>query len=259
VMMIEIPGRGAPTTVRVLPVAGALARREGVLAVASVLAAWATWRISIWHEVATAYGYEAFPGYSERLSSFSPEDLYSNALGVRLGMGVVSERAFGTDEEYDRAFAAFLALALERLEAQPVEVARAVMASLDGRWWDSERRLPDPRLVLRRSFATDDPVVPWRAEDAFAPGEVPEPLASACAGARTRPLHVPSGIGHVEAADVVSMTWAPEGWGDDLPYADPDRRVVDVRSLDALVAEVHAMFEAELGPGFDQPGPIAAP
>lgn len=254
---IEIPGHGAATTIVVAPVPEHLIAREGPIAIAGALAAWTTYRMSIWHEISTGYGYEMVGGFSERPSSFSPEDLYSNALGIRLGLAVLDERGFGTDEEYDRLVAAYIEEALGLLEVQPLEVSRAIMASLDGLWWDSSRRLPDNLLVTRRAFPGDaEHVRPWRAEDAFAVGDVPAVLATSCGGARTRPLAVPTGIGRLSAPDVVSIRWAPESWAErTLPFADPEHPVVDERDLERLAADVRALLERELGAGFDAPGP----
>ena len=39
--------------------------------------------LSVWHEIATWYGISYIPMVNEKYSSFSPEDLYSNLLGVK--------------------------------------------------------------------------------------------------------------------------------------------------------------------------------
>lgn len=257
---IEIPGHGAAATIVVGPVPPGVIEREGLLAVAGALAAWTTFRISIWHEVSTWYGYQSVSGFSEQPSTFSPEDLYSNALGIRLALALLAEHHFATDEDYDRAFTAYFEEALARIEVQPIETSRAVMGALDGRWWDSNVRLPDNMLVRRRAFPRDDDrVLPWRAEDAFAEDEVPEVLATACRGAHTRSLSIPHGVGHLRAQDLVSIVWVPEGWAEHtLPHGDADHGIVEERSLDVLVADVHAALEAALGPGFDSPRPRSA-
>lgn len=40
--------------------------------------------LSVWHEIATWYGVSSVPLVSEQFSSFSPEDVYSNLLGLCL-------------------------------------------------------------------------------------------------------------------------------------------------------------------------------
>ncbi|TOM58444.1 hypothetical protein CGH73_26665, partial [Vibrio parahaemolyticus] len=53
------------------------------------LAAKLAFQLAVWHEIAQWYGYQSVPGFSEGISAFSPEDLYSNLLGARLAMTVI--------------------------------------------------------------------------------------------------------------------------------------------------------------------------
>jgi hypothetical protein len=248
-----VPGHGAETTVTVAPIPPRILRDDGALEVATILAAWTTWRVSIWHEVSTWYGYESVSGFSERPSTFSPEDLYSNALGIGLGVAIAEGRDFATDEVYSLVLGALLEGALDRLDAQPLPVSRAIMHALDERWWSSAVSLPDDHLVLRRALPTaGDRVVPWRAEDAFADGEVPASLATACADAPTRSLRVPSHVGPMRADELVSIHWAPEGWAEGRLPA-PGAAGVDDGDLDALVADVARGLGETLGPHFARP------
>lgn len=256
---IRIPGRGGETTIVVHPVPAALIEREGAMAIAAEIAAWVTWRVTLWHEITTWFGYQSVSGFSERPSTFSIEDLYSNALGIRLGRAVLDDRGFADRDGYDAVIAAFLREALERLEVLSLEESRAVMSTLDGRWWDSQQRLPNDLLVRRRAFPTGDREArPWRAEDAFGEGAVPEPLASRCGGAETRALALTSRVGRVPARELVSVSWVPEAWArEGFPFADPSRRVVDERELEHLTELVHDGLEEVLGAGFDAPRPSA--
>ncbi len=151
----RIPGHGAATTIVVAGVPPALIEREGRLDAAMALAAWAAFRISIWHELATWFGYQTVSGFSEQPSAFSPEDLYSNALGIRLGLAVLAEHDFRSDADYDLAIEAFLIEGLRRLGAIPRSDAREVMTALDGRWWDSARRVPDDLEFVLARLAVD--------------------------------------------------------------------------------------------------------
>ncbi|OWA85706.1 hypothetical protein BV377_29140, partial [Klebsiella pneumoniae] len=42
------------------------------------LAGHLAFEIALWHEIAQWYGFQSVPGFSEEISAFSPEDLYSN-------------------------------------------------------------------------------------------------------------------------------------------------------------------------------------
>ena len=256
---IEIPGHGGLTTIRVAPIPDAEIARDGALVIAAALAAWTAYRISIWHEVSSWYGNEMVAGFSERPSAFSLEDLYSNALGVRLGIAILEERGFASDTQYDLTIEAFLRAALERLEVQSRETSRSIMTSLDGTWWDSSRRLPDNLLVRRRAFPGEmDRVLPWRAEAAFDHAHLPVVLRAACGGAATRWLVVPTEVGRHAVRDLVRITWIPEAWAQEsLPRGASGEREVDERQLEVLVDAVHEALALALGPGFDQPGPLA--
>jgi hypothetical protein len=256
---VRISGHGAPTTI-VLDPLPASAWEDDPLRVASLLAAWVTWRIGIWHEVATWWGYQMIAGFSEQPSAFSPEDLYSNALGIRLGRAVIEAGRFESDAVYQTAIAAYVHEALVRLGAVDRETARSIMHALDGRWWDSAQRLPHPELVLRRAFPDAGPQVrPWRAIDAFDEG-FDLPVLRVCAGADERPLALSSQLDGRPISERVHVVVEPEAWAREggLPSTDPS--IVSEGELDTLVARTHEAMEAVLGEGFDAPrGPIAGP
>ncbi len=90
----DIPGDGAQRRIFVAPIRGEVIARHGTLAIAIALAEWTASQLSTRHELATWWGWESTPGFSERLSAFSLEDLYSNALGIRVGAGVVRDSGF---------------------------------------------------------------------------------------------------------------------------------------------------------------------
>jgi hypothetical protein len=251
---IDFRTDGAATTVQVDAIPEELLAREGPMDLATTLAAWAAYRISIWHEIASWYGAETIPGISERLSTFSPEDLYSNVLGIRLGVAVLEAREIATDDDYAHALMAYAHEALERLDAVPLEDARAIMTSLDGRWWDSSHPLPEVLMIPRRAFpAGNGVVVPWRAEQAFEPGEVPAVLAHDCGEAPTRSLRVREHVGSTPVSELVHITWRPEGWADaSFPFPDPESRAVSERDLDALVETTRDSMREVLGAHFDE-------
>lgn len=262
-MTLEIPGFGAPATLIIDAIPSRVLAHETPLTVAAAVAGWIAYRIGIWHEVMTWYGYEMVAGFSEQPSAFSPEDLYSNLLGIRLAMAALDERNFGNSGEYNAAIAAYIDAALDRLEAQPLAVGRAIMTGLDGAWWDASRRLPDNLLVLHRRFPSEaDTLTPWRAEDAHHSDDATTPssqllsatLQEACGETRASTLAIPGDVGRLSARSFVHLSWAPEGWAQaSFPFPDPASQRVDERALEGLVAQAHAEMQAVLGPGFDHP------
>jgi hypothetical protein len=254
---LELDGDGATRVIEVAPISEALLARVGRAEVAAALAGWVTFQLSIWHELASWFGYENLPGYSERVSAFSPEDLYSNALGLRLGTAIAREGGLFSRVNYDELTEAWLATALEHLGAVPTADGREVMAALDGRWWNSAKVLPDSTLVLKRFMNVESPVAPWRLDDAL--GDVPRPssLLERCTGQTPAlPLRVPDQVGGLSIPQVVTITWKPGAWaGADFPWPHPGRREVTVDDFPGLLEKTRQGLEAQLGAGATRPGP----
>ncbi|UJL39971.1 DUF4056 domain-containing protein [Salmonella enterica subsp. enterica serovar Kentucky] len=102
------------------------------------------WRsVAEWHEIAQWYGFESVRGFSEGVSAFSPEDLYSNLAGARLAASLIVGGQTKTQEMYNTAMETALRQALTQLAAQPAQITRFQFDMLDGRWWNSQRRVPE--------------------------------------------------------------------------------------------------------------------
>jgi hypothetical protein len=112
------------------------------LRLAISLAQWTAYQLSIWHEIITWYGWSSLRGWSEQASAFSPEDLCSNLVGIRIAGGVYAMGRVASETLYDASVAAWLASALDLLGAVPREVGEEAIAAVDGLWWDSGARLP---------------------------------------------------------------------------------------------------------------------
>lgn len=252
---ITVTTDDAETSIFLSPVPDALVDREGPSRVAATLAAWVAFQIAVWHEVSTWFGYQTLPGFSEQVSAFSIEDLYSDALGIRLGAAAIEDPGLRDILAYERELDGLLEETLRELGARPLDQSRAIMGALDGRWWSSQRRLPDPDLVMRRAFPpTSDVIEPWRARDAFDLGEVPAVVQHACGDALPRPLVIADQLDGTSVRELVRVEWRPTAWADArLPFRDPSRRVVTDRDMPHLVAAAHDELGALLGPGFDAP------
>ena len=123
---------------------------------AAWLAAHLAFQVAEWHEIAQWYGFESVPGFSEGVSAFSPEDLYSNLLGARLAVSLILEGQTVSQGVYEVAMGTALRQALVHLGAQSPELTRFHFDMLDGRWWNSRRRVPEKYLVLRRNYQMGD-------------------------------------------------------------------------------------------------------
>lgn len=253
---IEVPPQGAVTRLRVRPIAAATLAARGRIPIAVELAQWLAYQLSIWHEIATFYGYTGIAGWPEKLSAFSPEDLYSNELGIRLAGGILLAKGARSDLEYGLSMDAWLERALRRLGAVPVEDSRSAMLALDGAWWDSAKRIPDWTLVKRRQLDTGPVVRPWRLEDAKAGTHgVVTPVARCASAAPALAFRLHEDLAGVPFRDLATVELEVddalvEGG---FPLPRPGSRLVTQDDFPAIIAAVrHAIVET-FGSGSDAP------
>jgi hypothetical protein len=185
---IELPNEGGARRVHLRPLPPDLVERYGLRRVAITVAQWLAFELSVWHEIATAYGWSAFELYPEYLSAFSPEDLYSNLLGIKIAGGLlVNAGEAETDVLYDREMDEWLRTTLAYLQPANADAGAEAMQLVDGVWWDSHARLPDPRLVLRRNTEAGMELTPWVVSRAYASPAMQAWVDRHCGGAE-RPL-----------------------------------------------------------------------
>lgn len=245
---IDWPEEGTKRRVVVKPLPEGLLARHGRWKTAAMLASWAVYQLSTWHEVVTWYGFESVPGVSERLSSFSPEDVYSNVLGINLATGLILAGEIRSREEYDLAMQAWIREGLRRLGVVSKDGARAAMQAVDGLWWDSSKRVPEFTLVTRRYIHTEPQVPAWLVS---APA-----VREACSGQPPPlPLVIDHRIGEREISDLVTVefefgTWLPKNFP--LPLAEGT--TVTQADFPVIMDDIRREGAASLGPEFDKPG-----
>ncbi|EOX4350681.1 DUF4056 domain-containing protein [Vibrio cholerae] len=115
-------------------------------------AAFIAFQLAQWHEIAQWFGLTYVSGFHEQASAFSPEDLYSNMLGANLARDVLLANPDANKQEFEKIFAHLLEDELRKLKAQPSSVTQQKIQQLEGIWWDSQRRLPDKWLLLKRDY-----------------------------------------------------------------------------------------------------------
>ncbi|MCC8378490.1 DUF4056 domain-containing protein [Xenorhabdus sp. PB30.3] len=131
------------------------------------LAAKLAFQLAAWHEIAQWYGYQSIPGFSEAISAFSPEDLYSNLLGARLALTLILQGQASSVSHFSAAIANILPIALNELGAYDRLGTKRMFDKVDGLWWNSYQRIPQKFLVLRRDYETQDnryPLMPFGKE-----------------------------------------------------------------------------------------------
>lgn len=120
--------------------------------IAAWLAGYLAFELAQWHEIAQWYGFQSVPGFSEEISAFSPEDLYSNLLGARIAVALILQGKAGTVDDYNAAMTPALKEALLGLDIATRTETEKKFRELDGEWWNSKRRVPDKFLVLKRNY-----------------------------------------------------------------------------------------------------------
>ncbi|MDC9597492.1 DUF4056 domain-containing protein [Xenorhabdus anantnagensis] len=141
------------------------------------LAAKLAFQLAAWHEIAQWYGYQSVPGFSEGISAFSPEDLYSNLLGARLALTLILEGHASSVAQFSASMAKILPTALHELGDYPQSGTKEMFDSIDGLWWNSYQRIPEKFLVLQRNYDIHDnryPLMPSGKESVALRLSLPE-------------------------------------------------------------------------------------
>jgi len=251
---IPLSGEGAERRIIMPPLDPRLVREYGLREVVAGLAEWLSFQASIWHEITTWYGWSS-TRFSERPSGFSPEDLYSNLIGVKITGAIVRRRGAASEIEFNRAVTALLKEALGKLGALPADATRRAFEYVDGIWWDSTKRVPDNQLVRHRYFDIGPKLYPWKLADA-------QPFATlvanrrefdqACGGDWTPlGLSVPERLGKVPFSRMATLEVRPSELlvTNGFPFPRSGQPMVTQEDFPAVIAAIKRAAEAELGPG----------
>ena len=159
-----------------------------------------------------------------------------------------------TSSCYNRGVDAWLAPVLTLLGAQPRELGQQVSEALDGLWWDSTKRVPDPRLLQRRNFSITSPIEPWLPPDSALSESLRAKLDAAC-GSDLRPIALnnpPERDGH-RLADSVSLEIEVD---DEIakhePFVTRGRKLTQ-DDFPEIVAVAREQALGEFGPRADRP------
>ena len=255
---IPLVDEGAQRRIVVHPLDARLVREYGIREVVTRLAEWLDFQASIWHEIATWYRWSATP-FPEQPSAFSPEDLYSNLLGLKIAGEIVRRHAARSEEEYGRNVSALLRDALTKLGPLPAEATRSAFAYVDGIWWDSTLRVPDNRLVRHRNFELGPTLYPWKLVDAHASAALLAEQADytqVCGGDWTPlGLNMPTRMGDVPFARLATFEIRPDAGLLENGFRLPDagRGVVTAEDFPALIEDIRQAAARELGSGVELP------
>jgi hypothetical protein len=251
---IELPDEGGKRRVQIRPIPHNLRERYGLRRVAVGLAQWVAFQLSIWHEISTGYGDAAIELYPEYVSAFSPEDLYSNLLGIKIATGLILGRgAAATDALYDENVDAWLRETLLYLHPVSVEAGQSAARLVDGVWWDSKARLPDPRLVLRRNSDLGEDISPWLVSRAYSSPEMQEWIDRECGGMQNPVvLRAPESVPGVKFSDLVTLEIDVDV-PDPFPFPREDSNRITQEDFPAVIQSLRERFVRVLGPDANRP------
>jgi hypothetical protein len=251
---IDLPSEGGRRRVRLDPVDAAFLRHHDSVALTMAMAQWLAFQLSVWHEVATWYGWSSTSVFSERVSAFSPEDLYSNALGTKIALATAFERSARSEALYDRSVDAWLREIVRLLGPTSKQTAIEAMQNLDGIWWDSTARLPDPGLVLRRNLSIGESLTPWLVPESAASESLKARLSRECGG-WPRPLALPNpaGFAGVPLRTLAALEIRVDASLANQPPFDALGPVVTQDSFPAILEVIRQQNLREFGSRADRP------
>lgn len=117
--------------------------------------------LSLWHELSTWFGASEIPMMPERYSSFSVEDVYSNLLGVHIGIEALQSKL-----PYNEAMTTILYKTLDSLGAVGTEAETyQALEAVRNVWWTNEKRLPSSKVIIERDTEVSDYSRPWLIPD----------------------------------------------------------------------------------------------
>ena len=258
--LVELPEReGGTRRIRIHPVDPELVDVHGRRDLTAALAVWLGYQLSVWHEIATWYGWSYVEAFPELASAFSPEDLYSNLLGAKLAGPIITSGNDLSETLFNRAIDAWFAQSLEFLGGVDADLGEAVMAEVDQVWWDSGARLPDADLVLRRNLQVGARIEPWVVPEKDLSPDLRERLDATCSeGRQAHALRLPSRVPGLDFDDVLSFEIEldrdlarDEALGDLAP-------VVRHTDFPRIIERIRGEVRAEYGPLGDSPEPRPA-
>jgi len=252
---ITLPDEGGQRRIVTHPVDPQRVAQFGALPLAVPLAQWIAFQLSVWHEIATWYGWSSTAFFSEQASAFSPEDLYSNLLGVKAAAVLIYQSDVSSEATYNESMNAGLPRLLQRLGAVSGDVGREAMRSIDGVWWDSHARLPEKRLVRRRYMDDGAQMTPWLVSRGWRPGQPNPAVAAACVGRHEAfVLQNPNSFGGVPFHTVATVEIdIGAKLAAAMPLPDPSNHRITQDDFAAIIAHVRAENDAEFGAGASTP------
>ncbi|MHA7060237.1 DUF4056 domain-containing protein [Aquimarina sp. M1] len=129
-----------------------LTNSDGIL-----LAGKITYDLSLWHEISTWFGASTIPFIPEKFSSFSVEDVYSNLLGIHVGMETLR-----SELPFNQAATEIIASTLDSLGVvKTVKETYDAYDAVQNKWYTNKKRIPSTHITLKRDPDVLNSSRPW--------------------------------------------------------------------------------------------------
>jgi len=242
-VLMEIPAEAANREILLRPVLTELTEDER-RNLAILLAQRISFQLSVWHEIVTWYDHRSVALFSERLSSFSPEDMYSNLLGA-----IIGGEAIKTGVDFNMAMDCKIESAVHNLVPLPPGQTKKTLDSVDGLWWDRTKTIPDMQMVTRRNLDVGDEIRPWIISDKYSPY---------CSGREEKPtsLVVPKyGPKDLLLDDLYELRFTVDRTNvPKFHIPDVDRHYVNQHDYAGIIKKIRREVKDEFGPYGDTNG-----
>ena len=112
---------------------------------------------SLWHEISTWFGASTIPLMPEKFSSFSVEDVYSNLLGVHVGMKTLRSK-----QPFNVAATQIIESTLDSLDVvKTVKETYDAYNAVNNKWYTNKKRIPRKNVTLKRDPDVLHSSRPW--------------------------------------------------------------------------------------------------
>jgi len=115
---------------------------------------------TVWHEILTWYVPAVIPIFSEKSSSFAPEDNFSNLLGT-----YIAANALMSGQPYKQAMVESFQKYFNILDGKNRATTKAAFWKVANKWWDSKKGLPNQWKTLKRHTNSYYRVTPWKIKN----------------------------------------------------------------------------------------------
>lgn len=159
------------------------------------------------HEIAQWHGYRSWPLWSEEVSAYSPDDIYSNMLGAKIALALISNNLAMSKTQFNQHMNAWLSATINQLEPVTIAQTNALFDVVDGDWWDSNEPLPSKFMLLKRHYAFGDHQLPYLVDKEIAQQHAHWPLLAALYQRKNepKPLSLPRYSHNVDIDDVAQL------------------------------------------------------